>query len=202
MLLPFRFDNSSRSNGLNHIQEANCHILQVVVSIIFEFMLFLQYILFLSMKEVNSSIMSANINVMPSLPTMHDQKLMTLNWCKVDGHFHIRVVTVSLSLLPIMAANTLVMDYSEQITYQLPSLQDQTIVEAPLRLIFRLGQWLCRLLFCWYRLPMHWSHITASISLSNYLTYITKNPWCSVEDQFQVVVTLTLTILHIKVAKL
>ena len=80
------------------------------------------------MEEVTSAIRSSNIHAMPSLFNMHHPKLMTLSWDEVDGQFQNGVVTVSLSLLPIMAANTLVMDNSEQITYQLPYLQDQKLL--------------------------------------------------------------------------
>jgi len=63
--------------------------------------------------------------VMPSLPNMHHQEFMTLSWRYVDGQFENGAVTVSLSVLRIMAANTLDMDNSEQITYQLPYSKDR-----------------------------------------------------------------------------
>jgi len=43
-------------------------------------------------------------------------------WCSVDAHFQNVAVTVSISLLPIMAAHTLVIDNSEQISSQLTYL--------------------------------------------------------------------------------
>ena len=43
-------------------------------------------------------------------------------WCCVDAHFQNVAVTVSISLLPIMAAHTLVIDNSEQISSQLTYL--------------------------------------------------------------------------------
>ena len=71
------------------------------------------------MKEVNSSIISSNIHVMPSLPNMHYKKFMTLSWHSVDGQCQNGAVTVPPFLLPMMDGNMSVMDNNEQITYQL-----------------------------------------------------------------------------------
>jgi len=43
----------------------------------------------------------------------------------IDPHIQNGAVTVSLSLFPIKAANTLIMHNSEQLTFYLPYLQDQ-----------------------------------------------------------------------------
>jgi len=72
---------------------------------------------FLTREEVNSSIISSNIHSMSSLPDLHHQQLMTLGWCWVDRYSQNGAVTVSLGLLHIVDGNTLVMDSSEQITY-------------------------------------------------------------------------------------
>ena len=47
------------------------------------------------------------------------------HWCSVDTHFQTGAVTMSLSLLPIKASNMSVIPNSDQITFQLPYLQDQ-----------------------------------------------------------------------------
>jgi len=72
------------------------------------------------MEEVNSSITSSNIHVMPSLANVHHQKFMTLSGHEVDGQCQNGAVTILLSLLSTMAGNRLVTDNSEQITCQLP----------------------------------------------------------------------------------
>jgi len=47
------------------------------------------------------------------------------HWLSIDAQFQNVAVTVSLQLLPIKAANTLIMDNSEQIASQTTYLQDQ-----------------------------------------------------------------------------
>jgi hypothetical protein len=101
------------------------HILQVAISIIFESVFFLQYVVLLTIEVVDCSIMASNINLMPVLPNMNDQKLLTPNGYSVDSLVQTEAVIMSLSLLSVQAANLLVMDNSKQITFQLPDLQDQ-----------------------------------------------------------------------------
>jgi len=51
---------------------------------------------------------------------------MTRNhWHSIDGHFQHVAVTVSVSVLPIKTAHSLVIHNSEQITVQFPHLQNQ-----------------------------------------------------------------------------
>lgn len=61
------------------------------------------------------------------------------------------------------------------------------IVDARLTLIFRMRHWPWRLLFCLWWQPTHWLGLTANNSLSNYLAYMTKNCWHSVDAHFNVV---------------
>jgi len=66
----------------------------------------------------------------------------TINcWRLGDAHFQNGSVTVSLSLLPINAADTLVMNNSQQIASQLSYLQDQTLLTL---------HWRSSLKFCCY----------------------------------------------------
>ena len=53
-------------------------------------------------------------------------------------------------------------------------------------LIFRLGQWLCRLLYCLYRQPIQRLCLTVTNSLHNHVAYLTKNRWLSVDPRFNV----------------
>ena len=59
------------------------------------------------------------------------------------------------------------------------------IVDAPLKLIFRMGQWPCCFLFCQNRLPVCWLWIALTTSPLNYITYNTNTRRCSVDAQFQ-----------------
>jgi len=62
------------------------------------------------------------VSISPPKPLTYKTKYC---WRSVDSHFQHGAVTVSLSLLPIKAAYTLVMDNSEQIASQLTHLQDR-----------------------------------------------------------------------------
>jgi hypothetical protein len=53
-------------------------------------------------------------------------------------------------------------------------------VDTPSPLIFRMGHWLCHILFCQERLPLLWLWIAVSRSLLNYHTYKTNNHWGAV----------------------
>jgi len=121
-----------------------------------------------------------------------------LGWQSFSG-WHCDRVTVSIAYY-----GCLYICYGWQCANHLPITLfiRPKILEAPLTLIFRMGNWTCHLLFCWQRLPICWLRITASISLSNYHTYITRKHWRSVDDQFRMIATLTLTTLQIKAAKL
>jgi len=49
-------------------------------------------------------------------------------WQCIDAHFHDRARSVSLSVLPLKEANTLIMYNNDQVTFQLPDLQDQKLL--------------------------------------------------------------------------
>jgi hypothetical protein len=55
---------------------------------------------------------------------------------------------VLLSLWPLKAANTLLIHNKGQIASQLPELERQKMIDAPLILIFRMGLGACLFLFC------------------------------------------------------
>jgi len=77
------------------------------------------------MEEVNGSIISSNIHALPSLADLYHQQWMTFSCGWVDGYCQNRNVTVTHSRLGILGGNTLVMESSEQITYQFSYLQHQ-----------------------------------------------------------------------------
>jgi len=49
----------------------------------------------------------------------------------------------------------------------------------------RMGQGVCRILLCQWRWPVLWLCLIGIKSLMNYLTYKTKNHWCSVDAHVQ-----------------
>ena len=59
------------------------------------------------------------------------------------------------------------------------------IVDAPLTLIFKIGQGACSLLFGLEWRPILSICIKMAMSLINYRTYMTKNHWLTVDAQFQ-----------------
>jgi len=72
-------------------------------------------------------------------------------------------------------------------------------VDTLLTLIFRMEQWPFRFLFCLQRLVIRWIWVYATILDRNYLTYMTKICWCSVDPHFQNgAVTISLSFLPIK----
>ena len=64
---------------------------------------------------------------MPSLHDLHHQQLIILSGCWVDRKCLNGAVTVSIDLLHTLGGNKLVIGSSEQMTYQLPYLQDTTL---------------------------------------------------------------------------
>jgi len=76
-------------------------------------------------------------------------------------------------------------------------------VDPALTVIFRMKQWLCRFVFCLYRLPIRWLCVFATKLNLNYLTYMTKICWGSVDTHFQNgAVTVSLTLLPIKASNM
>jgi len=86
--------------------------------------------------------------------------------------------------------------------YHSPSIiQDATprIVDALLKIIFRLGMGPCRVLFCPSRLPICWLWIPASKWHPNGLTHKIKNRWHSVDAHFpNVAVTMSISLVPIQ----
>ena len=74
-------------------------------------------------------------------------------WCSCDAHFHEGAQSVSLSFFPIKAANTLIIYKNDDITFDLPDLQDQ----KSLTFNSRIGHRVWRSLYCLKSQPIpHW----------------------------------------------
>ena len=121
-------------------------------------------------------------------------------WRSVDAHSQNGAETVLLSLLYIEAADTLVVHKRYQITIT-TLLTNRQIVDAPLTIILRLGQWLCCCLFSLLKLPIHRLCIRATKSLLNYRTYRSTNRWHFIDTHSQNgAVTVLLAVLPIQAA--
>ena len=64
------------------------------------------------------------------------------------------------------------------------------IIDAPLTLIFAMGQWLCPTMFCLLRLPKRWLCINVTKSHFNDLTYNTQNCWRSIDADCQEIIAI------------
>jgi len=100
-------------------------------------------------------------------------------WHSIDTNLHDGTGSMSVLFLPRKAANT-----STIATYVTKDIQP-TIVNSPLTLVFRMGQWQCHLLFCQVRIPVRWLWIAATRSLFDYCTYTTINRWRAIDAYFQ-----------------
>jgi len=87
--------------------------------------------------------------------------------------------------LPLKAVKISFMHVYKPIAIEITQDARQNIVDAPLMLIARMGQWPCRLVFCQGRLPVRWLKIAATRSHFNYRTYKTRNDWRSSDADFQ-----------------
>ena len=116
------------------------------------------------------------------LHMMHSQKLWTLRWRSFSEWSSDRVVYY------FAKEGCQYIGYGKQRPghFSITVHTRLKIVDIPLTLIFRMGQWSCCSLFCQRRLPVHWLWKAAARSLFNYRTYKTKNRWCSVDAHFNV----------------
>ena len=77
----------------------------------------------------------------------------------------------------------------------------QKLVDAWLTPIFTMGQGANHYLFSQQRRPIHWLCTVTTKSHLNYLTYKTKNHWCSIDAHFQNgAASMWLSLLRIKPA--
>jgi len=80
----------------------------------------------------------------------------------------------------------LVYKWQQPFATEVTQNEQPKIVDAPLTLIFRKRQWLYSLHLGQNRLPVCWLWIAPTMSPFNYPTYKTKNRWCSVDANFNV----------------
>jgi len=113
-------------------------------------------------------------------------------WVSIDAHFQDGAGSMMLLFLTLKAANTWFMNGCNHSPRRIPKMHSQNSltlswrsVDAPLTLIFTMGQWPCGLLFCPKRLPACWVWIAPTTSPFKYHTYKTQNRGCSIDAHFQ-----------------
>jgi len=120
------------------------HAMQFAILIILESKLFLVYFVFLSIKAVNSSVMSSSICVMTSLPNMQNLKLLMLCWRSFSWWGNIDV----MHCFNWKGHHNFVYEGLPQRDSEITQDARPNIFEAPLTLMFRMGQGACQFRFC------------------------------------------------------
>jgi len=123
----------------NHI----LHALQIAISIILKSVLLLLYLVLLTTNVVNSSVMSSSICIMPWLPNMPDQTLLTLCWYSFSWWGN----EDSVHWFGCKGRHYMLYELLPQSDSHIAQGTRPRIVDAPLTLIFRMGQGVCRLWF-------------------------------------------------------
>jgi len=122
------------------------------------------------------------------LPNMQDEILLTLCWRSVSWWGNVCV----MRYVNWKGCHDFIYELLPHCYTWITQDQAPIILDTPLTLIFRMGQylvyeWLQRnvTLLCQGRLPLHCLWIPVTRSLFNYRTYKTNNRWCSVDADFQ-----------------
>ena len=157
------------------------HVWWVAILVILESVFVLSYFGFLTIKEVNSSVMSSYISIMPSLPNMQDQKLLMRHWHSISwwGNEDIRCC------FAWNACHYLIYELLQQSNTKITQDARPKIVDTLLTFIFRTGQgaWCC--CFYHYRRPIaHLWMSAASRHIDNPICEA-KHCWDSVEIHFR-----------------
>jgi hypothetical protein len=111
---------------------------------------------------------------------MEDQQSLTLRWRSFSwwGREHLT--------LPFAyeGSQYFIYDYVQPITHKITQDTWQRIVDAPLTLIFIMGQGVCHFLFWLYRQPTLHLWLCATYHPADYWRYMTKNHWHSIDTHF------------------
>jgi len=131
------------------------------------------------------------------LATMQDQQSMMLHWCSFSGLGREHVASV----FACKGSQYLVYGCLKPIASYITDDARPKIVDAPLRLIFRMGQGAYCVSFCRSRQPIPYVWVAATNRHLSYPRCIAKNHWRSIDTHFQNgAVTVLLTVLPIKAA--
>ena len=162
----------NRISGTNNLL---LHVLQFAISINIQSVFYLWYVVFWCTKADNNTVMRTKIRVMPRVPNMHDRTLFMLRWRSFSGFGSEYIAVVFGSA----GCHYLLNGCLQSIGIWITENAKLRIVDAPLILIPRLGQWPCGSPICIWKLPIRRLWITATKTLVNYSTYKTTNRWRS-----------------------
>jgi len=111
---------------------------------------------------------------------MEGQQSLTLHWCSVSwcGREHF------IFSFAYQGSQLLVYDYVQPLAHKITYDTWPRIIDAPLALIFMIGQGACYYLICLYKQPILRLWLRATYPPADYPRYMTKNRWCSVDAHF------------------
>ena len=139
------------------------------------------FLWFFAQKAANASFMLIFDQSPLRLPKMESQKSLTLGW-RWFSEWVSDCVTFSSAYKGCQWVDY---EYFWPDQSLITIFTRPTIVDAPLTLTFRIGQWPCRCVFSLQRLAIHWLCESVTKLSSNYIPYMTKNRWRSVDAHFQ-----------------
>jgi len=137
---------------------------------------YLWYIGFMPIKDVNDSGMCTKIRTMPQLRNIHNLQLLTLYWHSYSGcgWEHVAVIFAPDGCQYVI--HGCLQPIGGSITYD----SQCTSIDAELMVITRMGRWPCCCLFCQWMMRIHRLYIIATRSPFIYHSYKTGNHWLSV----------------------
>jgi len=121
----------------------------------------------------------------------HILRLISKRWSRDSLPYNHNLIgfhccnSVILNILAYKTGQNAIYRYQQPSRTLINQHASAKIHNAPLTLIFMIGQGACHCLFSLYRQPILRLCITKNKSLFNYLTYKTKNCWGSVDAHFQ-----------------
>jgi len=116
----------------------------------------------------------------PRLPMIHDQKSLTLRW-RSFSWWGMEGIAISLAY---KGSHKFLYDWLQPIGGVISQDSWPQIVDAPLTLIFMMGQGGYCNLFCLWRQPKIPLWVTTTYLRCDFPGRMTKNRWCSVDAHF------------------
>ena len=128
-------------------------------------------------KAAKTLIMHTNYQITSELPYLQDQKSLTLRWCSYS-EWRREHVALSFSL---KASQYHIYEWPQLIAMQITNDARPKIVDAPLTLIFRMGQGVCGSFFCLKSQPIPHLWMAANNRHADYQWCKSKNRWRSID---------------------
>jgi len=128
-------------------------------------------------KVSNTMSMNSNNQIASELPDLQDQKLLTLRWCSYSEWGREPVALSSAW----KASQYHIYEWRQPITTQITNDARPKLVDAPLMLIFRMGQGVYGSLICLRSQPIPYLWMAATDRHSDFQWCKTQNHWHSVD---------------------